>query len=56
MLNVYPIRATFPKELPNEWNENLHKQNIQHIEALFQNHDNPTVLVASATQSASSPI
>lgn len=46
MLNAYPIRATFPKELPNEWDENLHKQNLLHIEALFQNHDNPTVLVA----------
>jgi hypothetical protein len=35
MLNAYPIRATFPNELPNEWDVDLHKQNIQHIEGEF---------------------
>lgn len=46
MLNVYPQRATNPDCLSKEYNELLHKQNLEHIENVLKAHPNSIVLVA----------
>jgi serine/threonine protein phosphatase 1 len=46
MLNVYPQRATNPNCLPQKCDELLHKQNLVHVEKVFQTHPNATFLVA----------
>lgn len=48
MLNLYPQRATNPKDLHSEhdFNLDLHNQNLKHIETLIKGVSNPTILVA----------
>ncbi len=46
MINVYPLRSTKPYELPKEIDNELHKQNLSHIEALFKQFSNATILLA----------
>lgn len=46
MLNVYPQRATLPRNLSKECDTELHKQNVQHITQLLSTHSRPTILAA----------
>jgi hypothetical protein len=46
MLNVYPQRATNPKDLHTVMDENIHRQNVRHIRKIFTTYSNPTVWAA----------
>jgi hypothetical protein len=48
MLNVYPQRATHPSDLHSEKDEILHKNNLIHIEKIFDMHK-PTIWAAWGT-------
>lgn len=37
MLNVYPLRATNPDDLPNDVNDDYIEENLHHIEAVLKN-------------------
>lgn len=47
MLNVYPQRATNPKNLHKDMNEELHKQNLKEIENVLKN--SPVIWAAWGT-------
>jgi hypothetical protein len=47
MLNVYPQRATNPKNLHKDMNEELHEQNLKEIENILKN--SPVIWAAWGT-------
>ena len=46
MINLYPLRATKPKNLPKECNLELHKQNLAYIEKYLSGRDQVDVWLA----------
>lgn len=46
MLNLYPLRATKPKDLPKDCDIELHKQNLYEIENLLKSRENVDVWLA----------
>lgn len=46
MINLYPLRATFPKDLPKQYDEQLHKSNLINIEKLLKGRNNIDVWLA----------
>lgn len=46
MLNLYPLRATKPKDLPKDYDIELHKQNLYEIENLLKSRTNVDVWLA----------
>lgn len=46
MLNLYPLRATEPKDLPREVDLKLHEQNLQEIDNLLKERKDVDVWVA----------
>ncbi len=46
MLNLYPLRATKPKDLPKDCDIELHKQNLYEIENLLKSRANVDVWLA----------
>lgn len=45
MVNVYPLRCTFPRELPEDFEKDLHVQNYRIIEEIISKLDKTEVLV-----------
>lgn len=46
MINLYPKRATFPKDLPREHDEQLHQSNLAKIKELLRGRNNVEVWLA----------
>lgn len=46
MCNLYPFRATKPKDLPKEFDKELHKRNLAEIDRLLQKFNNVDVWLA----------
>lgn len=46
MINVYPLRATNPKNLPKDMDYKVHNQNLVHIIDVLRRHSSATILVA----------
>lgn len=46
MINLYPQRTTYPSNLHETLNSNLHKKNIDHVVELFKNYSNAVILAA----------
>lgn len=46
MFNLYPLRATNPKDLPKEFDKELHERNLAEIDILLQNLQNVDVWLA----------
>lgn len=46
MLNLYPQRATDPNHMDERLDENLHKENLLHIESLFRIYPKSTLWAA----------
>ena len=45
MVNVYPLRSTFPKDLPENFEEGLHAQNYRTIEEIISGLGETEVLI-----------
>ncbi len=46
MLNLCPIRATKPYQLPKECSEDIYQNNLKHIEEIFKRYEGGDVLLA----------
>ena len=46
MFNLYPLRATKPKDLPKEFDKELHERNLKEMVNLLQNRQNVKVWLA----------
>lgn len=46
MLNIYPLRSSYPKNLPLSCNKSLHWQNIEVIQRYLQSAERPIVWTA----------
>ncbi len=46
MINLYPLRATFPKDLPKAYDETLHQSNLAKLRDLLEGRDNVEVWLA----------
>jgi hypothetical protein len=46
MINLYPLRATLPNDLPAERNSEYHQANLEHIEAILNGYEEIDVLIA----------
>lgn len=46
MINLYPLRATCPKDLPKEYDEQLHRSNLSNIEKLLEGRNDVDIWLA----------
>jgi hypothetical protein len=46
MLNLYPLRTTFPYNLPQQIDPALHNENLDKIVSLLSKYSNPSILAA----------